>query len=66
MEFSLQCALSTDKSTLVICRASSQYPIHVHYSNGLPMDEGRERDNTSRKGGPPTLPGLYRSTIQPS
>jgi hypothetical protein len=30
------------------------------------MDEGRERDNTSRKGGPPTLPGLYRSTIQPS
>jgi hypothetical protein len=30
------------------------------------MDEGRERDHTSRKGGPPTLPGLYRSTIQPS
>ncbi len=30
------------------------------------MDEGRERDNTSRKGGLPTLPGLYRSTIQPS
>ncbi len=30
------------------------------------MDEGRERDNTSRKGGQPTLPGLYRSTIQPS
>jgi len=27
------------------------------------MDEGRERDNTSRKGGLPTLPGLYRSTI---
>ncbi len=24
------------------------------------------RDNTSRKGGLPTLPGLYRSTIQPS
>ncbi len=23
------------------------------------MDEGRERDNTSRRGGPPTLPGLY-------
>ncbi len=31
-----------------------------------PMDEGRERDNTSRKGGLPTLPGLYHSTIQPS
>jgi hypothetical protein len=30
------------------------------------MDEGRERDNTSRKGGLPTLPGLYRSTFQPS
>jgi hypothetical protein len=30
------------------------------------MDEGRERDNTSRRGGPPTLPGLYHSTIQPS
>jgi hypothetical protein len=30
------------------------------------MDEGRERDNTSRKGGLPTLPGLYRSTIQTS
>jgi hypothetical protein len=29
------------------------------------MDEGRERDNTSRKGGLPTLHGLYRSTIQP-
>jgi hypothetical protein len=25
-----------------------------------------ERDNTSRKGGLPTLPGLYLSTIQPS
>jgi hypothetical protein len=24
------------------------------------------RDNTSRKGGLPKLPGLYRSTIQPS
>ena len=32
----------------------------------LAMDEGRERDNTSRRGGPPTLPGLYLSTIQPS
>jgi hypothetical protein len=31
----------------------------------LSMDEGRERDNTSRKGGLPRLPGLYRSTIQP-
>jgi hypothetical protein len=30
------------------------------------MDEGRERDHTSRRGGPPTLPGLYHSTIQPS
>ena len=30
------------------------------------MDEGRERDNTSMKGGLPTLPSLYRSTIQPS
>jgi hypothetical protein len=30
------------------------------------MDEGRERDNTSRKGGLPSLPGFYRSTIQPS
>ncbi len=30
------------------------------------MDEGRERDNTSRRGGPPTLPGLHHSTIQPS
>ncbi len=30
------------------------------------MDEGREKDNTSRKGGLPTLPGLYLSTIQPS
>ncbi len=30
------------------------------------MDEGRERDNTSRKGGLPSLPGLYSSTIQPS
>ena len=34
--------------------------------NSSTMDEGRERDNTSRKGGLPTLPGLYRSTIQPS
>ncbi len=32
----------------------------------LPMDEGRERDKTSRGGGLPTLPGLYLSTIQPS
>jgi hypothetical protein len=32
----------------------------------LIMDEGRERDNTSGVGGPPTLPGLYLSTIQPS
>ena len=31
-----------------------------------PMDEGRERDNTSRRGGPPMLPGLYLCTIQPS
>jgi hypothetical protein len=30
------------------------------------MDEGRERDKTSRGGGLPTLPGLYLSTIQPS
>ncbi len=30
------------------------------------MDEGRERDHTSRKGVLPTLPGLNRSTIQPS
>jgi hypothetical protein len=30
------------------------------------MDEGRERDHTSRRGGQPTLPGLYHSTIQPS
>ncbi len=29
------------------------------------MDEGRERDKTSRGGGLPTLPGLYLSTIQP-
>jgi hypothetical protein len=33
---------------------------------GVPMDAGRERDNTSGRGGPPTLPGLYHSTIQPS
>jgi hypothetical protein len=32
----------------------------------LTMDEGRERDQTSRRGGLPTLPGLYLSTIQPS
>jgi hypothetical protein len=32
----------------------------------ISMDEGRERDNTSRVGGPPTLPGLYLSTFQPS
>ncbi len=31
-----------------------------------PMDEGRERDKTSRGGGLPTLPGLYLSIIQPS
>jgi hypothetical protein len=24
----------------------------------MPMDEGRERDNTSRRGGLPTLPSL--------
>ncbi len=30
------------------------------------MDEGRERDNTSRVGGIPTLPGLNLSTFQPS
>jgi len=30
------------------------------------MDEGRERDQTSRGGGLPTLPGLYLSTFQPS
>jgi len=30
------------------------------------MDEGRERDNTWRVGGLPTLPGLYLSTFQPS
>ena len=30
------------------------------------MDEGSEGDKTSRKGGLPTLPGLYHSTIQPS
>ncbi len=30
------------------------------------MDEGREREKTSRGGGLPTLPGLYHSTIQPS
>ncbi len=34
--------------------------------NSSTMDEGRERDNTSRKGGRPTLPGLYLCTIQPS
>jgi hypothetical protein len=33
---------------------------------GNTMDEGRERDKTSRGGGLPTLPGLYLSTIQPS
>ncbi len=32
----------------------------------LPMDEGRERDNTSRVGDPLTLPSLYLSTFQPS
>ena len=32
----------------------------------IPMDEGRERDNTSGGGGLPTLPGLNLSTIQPS
>ncbi len=32
----------------------------------LTMDEGRERDKTSRGGGLPMLPGLYHSTFQPS
>ncbi len=39
---------------------------HKNGPFGARMDEGRERDNTSRRGGPPTLPGLYHSTIQPS
>ncbi len=30
------------------------------------MDEGSERDKTWGRGGLPTLPGLYHSTIQPS
>jgi hypothetical protein len=30
------------------------------------MDEGRRGCNTSRRGGLPTLPGLYLSTFQPS
>jgi hypothetical protein len=30
------------------------------------MDEGRERDKTSRRGGLPTLPSLKLSTFQPS
>jgi hypothetical protein len=29
------------------------------------MDEGSERDKTWGRGGLPTLPGLYHSTIQP-
>ncbi len=42
----------------------------MEYLNNLwglgAMDEGRERDQTSRGGGLPTLPGLYHSTFQPS
>jgi hypothetical protein len=32
----------------------------------ISMDEGSERDKTWGRGGLPTLPGLYHSTIQPS
>ncbi len=44
----------------------SRAPHEMDTSYGITMDEGRERDNTSRRGGLPTLPGLYLSTIQPS
>ncbi len=37
-----------------------------NFKRTISMDEGRERDNTSRVEGLPTLPGLYLSTFQPS
>ncbi len=45
---------------------SSSEGNHCSESGIVPMDEGRERDKTSRGGGLPTLPGLHLNTIQPS
>jgi hypothetical protein len=43
-----------------------RYDPVVFASSDLAMDEGSERDKTWGRGGLPTLPGLYHSTIQPS
>ncbi len=53
-QFAIQC-----KTLHFLCSLSSLYSRLNTWMKEL-------RDNTSRKGGLPTLPGLYRSTIQPS
>jgi hypothetical protein len=57
---------------LSVLRKGAKWPgflqaTHQHCSQGNnTMDEGSERDKTWGRGGLPTLPGLYHSTIQPS
>jgi hypothetical protein len=63
--------MNTFPTLLTIIQMFVNFPHHISFNFGLigyrrTMDEGSERDKTWGRGGLPTLPGLYHSTIQPS